>query len=120
MNDGKTNVSSKGLMELATVFDKCNIDAANTITCGDAGSGYLRIANIIESEDSNLAECCRRTYTICEQYKEKMQDLLVDARESVKKYAESTLANELAAQTNVTEVNTSLDNISSALDSLDF
>ena len=90
--------------------------------CAGKVSGYPfgQIAEIVKSEDSNLAGECTRVYEICEKLNAKAQALGDAARQSIIEFADATLANEQEASGNVQTSSDNLDTLNNALDGLDF
>ena len=83
--------------------------------------GYMmKVARIVQSEDSNLATCCNDFDNLCNKLDDKIGEYSELVRESLDAFIEETLANERKAETDVSEINESFQNIYSEIDGIQF
>ena len=76
------------------------------------------LAEIVASEDSNLASVCYKIKNTYVKLSEKLSTNLTAINEDLNKYIEQTLENEEKTKQGVQEVNESLESAKSVLDSL--
>ena len=119
MNNGNFNAS-----ELPIVYDLLNqmrqgFDSLELAGCGGVVSDESKIANMVRSEDSYLADTWSKSSTLALEFGNKAGVLLTKISEAFEQYIKDTLGNEGDTARVIAGVNSQLEADKEALDQIE-